>query len=136
MSKNNNDVQNADKSVSFIAENVIIEGSITSNTGIVEILGNIKGDCMIENLTIREVGFVKGKITGNIVKIKGTVEGNIEAKVLRIFSTGKILGDISYDILSIEDGAEIHGLLKKNTISENANSTSSIINNKKKEDKK
>ncbi len=102
-----------EESISLIGKNITISGNIASKNGDVEIIGEIKGDCDIDNLTVRESGVVNGNIKGGILKIRGTVNGNISAVTVKIFSTAKIVGDVVYSTLSIEDGADICGVFKR-----------------------
>ncbi len=107
------DISVQDKAVSFIAENLVINGDISSQAGIVEILGKVNGNCTIENLTIRESGVVTGDLACEVVKIKGTLHGSISGNSVIILSNATVVGDISYVNLSVEDGANIDGKCKR-----------------------
>lgn len=102
-----------EESVSLVGKNLSITGNISSKHGDIEVMGNVKGDCDVENLTIREDGNVTGNIKAESIKIRGTIIGNIIAGSVKIFSTAKITGDVVYSTLSIEDGADICGNFKR-----------------------
>ena len=112
-SKIREDISVQDKSISFISENIIINGSISSNSGSVEVLGQVNGDCNIANLTVRESGIINGNVSGSQIKIRGTINGNIKADAVKVFANAKIIGDIVYNTLSIEDGATLNGTCKR-----------------------
>lgn len=103
----------SDKTISFISENVLIEGNLKSSSGIIELLGKVSGDCFVDNFTIRESGVVDGNVTSINLKVKGTINGNVKADNIKLFSTGKIIGNLSYNIISIEDNGEIDGNCKR-----------------------
>ena len=42
-------------------------------------------------------------------RLAGTVEGSITARELVILKTAKITGDVFYDALTIEQGAQVEG---------------------------
>ncbi len=97
---------------SIIASNLNIEGTINS-TGTIEIEGHIKGNIIGNCISIRENGKVEGEISANEINIRGKFTGNIKAKNLNIFSKAEIFGEISYQNLTVEDGASIDGQFKK-----------------------
>lgn len=61
-------------------------------------------------------GMVVGDILADNVIVEGTVEGNIVAKSVALGPTAKIKGkfEIHYDLLQIEPGAEVVGVLVQN----------------------
>ncbi len=107
------DIINSFKTLpSIVANNLKIEGTINS-TGTIEIEGFIKGNIIGNCISIRENGRVEGEISANQVNIRGKFTGNIKTKNLNIFSKAEIFGEISYQNLTVEDGASIDGKFKK-----------------------
>ena len=97
---------------SIIAKHSIINGNITS-TATIEIEGKVYGEINTKNLIIRESGFFQGKIVAEDIYIQGKFEGNIEAKKISISQTATINGEISYQTMSVQDGACIDAVFKK-----------------------
>jgi len=96
----------------IIARDLVIEGEISS-AGLIEIEGHIKGLVKGNSVILREEGFVEGTIIAESLSIRGRFEGNIKAKSLNIANKAKIIGDIEYGSLSVEDGACIDGQFKR-----------------------
>jgi cytoskeletal protein CcmA (bactofilin family) len=97
----------------IIARDLTIEGQLKS-TGIVEIEGIVKGTVNGNSVILREEGFVEGLVYAEFLNIRGRFEGTIKAKNITVSSKAKIIGDIEYDSLAVEDGASIDGQFKKN----------------------
>jgi cytoskeletal protein CcmA (bactofilin family) len=105
-----------------------IEGSIRVDGAV---MGNIECTNESENITVA-VG-VTGKINGDIrafrVLVAGKVEGNIyAAEKVELHESAIVVGDITYNQLGIEHGAEVLGLMiKKIDSKKQINSASSLI---------
>jgi cytoskeletal protein CcmA (bactofilin family) len=96
----------------IIARDLTIEGEINSS-GLVEIEGRIKGSINGNSIILRENGIVEGTITAESLSIRGSFEGKIKAKNIDISGKARIIGEVEYQTLSIEDGACIDGHFKK-----------------------
>ena len=81
---------------------------------------NIKGEVRVEGIIIGPVNgdsvvlgqeaAVKGDITAKTIIVEGTVEGNLKAKeIVEIKSTGKVLGEIFTNKISIMEGGVVNG---------------------------
>jgi cytoskeletal protein CcmA (bactofilin family) len=110
-------------------EIVVNEGAAETIVGTsVKLKGNLKsdGDIIVDGVVAGEIktkGSVKiGKnanIIANIkaknVSVSGAVQGNIEATDrLELLETGKVLGDVSANVLSIAAGAVFSGKSQMN----------------------
>jgi cytoskeletal protein CcmA (bactofilin family) len=97
----------------IISNGVKIEGKI-SCSGNIRVDGEIQGDIVSQsNITIGELGQVKGQINGEAVTIGGKVSGTVIAKEkLVLDSRGNLKGDIFTKNLSIEAGAKFDGKSK------------------------
>ena len=60
-------------------------------------------------------GQVRGSIVADDAQIAGMVEGTVAAKSLTIEATARIVGDLSYDAVSIASGAQVEGRVKRLT---------------------
>ena len=102
--------------VTIIGKNLAINGDIISNSGEVDVLGIVNGNCGIKKLLIREEGVINGDIKAEKLIIQGTVNGNITADKVSVLATGRVFGSVLYKVLKIEDGAMIDGSVKKNNV--------------------
>lgn len=96
----------------IIARDLTVEGQVDSK-GLIEIEGNIRGTINGNSIIIREEGVVEGHIFSEFLNIRGKFEGTIKAKNISVSSKAKIVGDIEYASLAVEDGASIDGQFKK-----------------------
>jgi len=95
----------------IIARDLKIEGEIIS-AGLIEIEGVIKGTIKGNSVILREEGYVEGTIIAESLSIRGKFDGTIRAQNISITSKAKVIGNIEYGSLSVEDGASIDGQFK------------------------
>ena len=95
----------------IIARDLKIEGEIIS-AGLIEIEGIIKGTIKGNSVILREEGYVEGTIIAESLSIRGKFDGTIRAQNISITSKAKVIGNIEYGSLSVEDGASIDGQFK------------------------
>ena len=84
---------------SIISSDMKIKGKITASGGLV-LLGNVVGD-------------IKCNSDAELVSIAGKFDGQVLSEVVSIRSTGSVNGEVSYDIISIEEGAKVEAQLGK-----------------------
>ena len=104
---------------SILSKDSTVEGKI-KNSGVLEIEGKVKGTITGSYVVIRDSGFVDGQINVESVSIHGKFNGDIKAKNVSIFKKAKIIGNIEYQSLSVEDGACIEGQFKQIVASEDS----------------
>jgi len=102
---------------SLIASDAIVEGMLRLRTG-VKIDGLVIGGVLIESdvacmLFLSKDGQIEGNVLTPRAIIAGEITGSIRARELLVRGTAKIEGDIFYQRLHIEDGAEVNGRLCK-----------------------
>ena len=95
-------------SMSFIGAEVVITGNI-SGKGDIHLDGVIEGDVECNTLILGAGGRIKGKITAERATLGGAVDGMVNASTLTVEKSARINGDLSYDMVSIETGAQIDG---------------------------
>ncbi len=78
-------------------------------TGDIQIDGTIEGSVKGGLIIIGEQAKVEGSIEAETVRIFGTVNGRVRAKTVHLYKTGKVIGDIAHEILTIEAGAYFEG---------------------------
>jgi cytoskeletal protein CcmA (bactofilin family) len=94
----------------FLGEGTLFKG-ILSFEGTVRIDGRMEGEIVTKDtLVIGETAQVQAVINAGTVVVSGTVRGDILAsKKVEILSTGKLFGNISSPVLSIEEGVVFEG---------------------------
>jgi len=100
--------------VSHLSPTTVFQGEISGREDLV-VKGQVRGKiALLENdLLVDERGRVEAEVRAKNVRIKGEVVGNITAsgKVI-IERTGRMRGDLSAAVISIEDGAQFKGSVK------------------------
>ncbi|MBA4052929.1 MAG: cell shape determination protein CcmA [Erythrobacter sp.] len=98
---------------SVIGADVTITGNISA-TADLHIDGRIDGDITCASLVQGEKSAINGVVTADTARLAGKVTGSITAKELVILKTARIEGDVHYDALTIEQGAEVDGRFAPN----------------------
>lgn len=93
---------------SVFGPDISITGDITASADL-HIDGSVEGDLSCSSLVQGETSIVKGAVTAETARLAGTVDGSITARELVILKTAKITGDVFYDALTIEQGAQVEG---------------------------
>jgi hypothetical protein len=105
-------INNFKSTPTIISPDLKIQGEIFS-AGIIEIQGLISGTINGNIVILREDGVFHGTVFAENFSIRGKFEGIIKSKSVSILSKAKVRGEIHYDNLSVEDGANIDGNFKK-----------------------
>ena len=93
---------------SVLGSDLSITGDIKASADL-HIDGNVDGDIACSNLVQGETSTVSGSVEAESARLAGTVLGSIAARELVILKTAKITGDVFYDALTIEQGAQVEG---------------------------
>jgi cytoskeletal protein CcmA (bactofilin family) len=93
---------------SVIGADVVIKGDVTASADL-HVDGRIEGDIACSALVQGEGSHVEGGIEAETARLAGSVTGSIAARELVILKTARISGDVHYDALTIEQGAEVEG---------------------------
>lgn len=112
------------KITSLVSKDALVDGVLRLRTG-VKIDGIVIGGVIIESpdacmLIVDVTGEVEGNILASRAIISGAIRGSIHATEILVRSTAKINGDIFYQRIHIEDGAEVNGQLRKMTVQQQA----------------
>jgi cytoskeletal protein CcmA (bactofilin family) len=95
-----------------LTKSLIIEGDITGQDDLL-IDGEVRGKILLTGgkLTIGPDGRVTAEIEAREVVVRGEVTGNIKAQDrVHIAATGRAKGEIRTRLISIEEGAHVHGV--------------------------
>lgn len=93
---------------SVIGSDVTIRGDVEASADL-HIDGRVEGDIKCASLVQGESSTVEGAIEAETARIGGSVSGSIAARELVVLRTARINGDVHYDALTIEQGAEVEG---------------------------
>jgi len=100
--------------VSHLSPASMVQGEISGREDLV-IRGQVQGKITLpdNDVLVDERGRVEAEVRARNVRIKGDLMGNIIAsgKVI-IERTGRMRGDLSAALISIEDGAQFKGSIK------------------------
>ncbi len=96
---------------SVIGSDVIITGNVAAEVDL-HIDGRIEGDVKCQSLVQGESSEVHGAVVAQNAKLSGLIKGSIDVRDLIIERSARITGDVSYDTISIEQGAQVDGSFK------------------------
>lgn len=99
---------NSSSTFSVIGSDVSIKGDISASADL-HVDGSIEGDITCASLVQGETSTICGGITAETARLAGKVIGSIRARELVILRSAKIEGDVYYEALTIEQGAQIDG---------------------------
>ena len=81
-------------------------------SGTVELPGYVKGRVEASAIVIEEAGEVEGELHAASITIKGRFKGQVMGGKVRLHASARVIGEITYESLSIESGAEVEGQYK------------------------
>ncbi|QZP08620.1 polymer-forming cytoskeletal protein [Caenibius sp. WL] len=93
---------------SLIGSDVTIKGDVVA-TADLRVDGRIEGDISCASLVQGESSAIVGTITTETARLAGAISGSISARELTVLRTARIEGDVQYDALTIEQGAQVEG---------------------------
>jgi cytoskeletal protein CcmA (bactofilin family) len=103
-------VQNARPTL--IAQDVTVEGNVTTS-GELHIDGTIYGIVRARSCVIDMNGFVHGEIIAEDIFIRGRVVGPIRGTHVNLYAGAQVEGDILNETISIENGANVYGMISR-----------------------
>lgn len=95
---------------SVLGADTAIKGDIAASADL-HIDGRVEGDISCAALVQGETSEVAGNIRAESARLAGVVRGSIVARELVVLRTARIHGDVHYDALTIEQGAQVEGRL-------------------------
>ncbi len=93
---------------SVLGADIAIKGDIVASADL-HIDGRIDGDIACTSIVQGETSEIIGAITAETARLAGKVRGSISARELVILKSARIQGDVHYDALTIEQGAQVDG---------------------------
>lgn len=95
---------------SMLSSDLSVKGNISASADL-HIDGHVEGDIACASLVQGETSEIAGAIVARTARLSGKVDGSISCGELVILKSARINGDVSYDSLTIEQGAIIDGRL-------------------------
>ena len=99
---------NPNSTFSVIGSDVSIKGDVSASADL-HVDGAIEGDIKCSSLVQGETSQINGSIEAESARLSGKVNGSISARELVILKSARIDGDVHYDALTIEQGAQVEG---------------------------
>jgi cytoskeletal protein CcmA (bactofilin family) len=93
---------------SVLGSDLAIKGDLVASADL-HIDGRVEGDVTCASLVQGETGEIVGSVKAESARLAGTLRGTISARELVVLKTAKIHGDVHYDALTIEQGAQVDG---------------------------
>jgi cytoskeletal protein CcmA (bactofilin family) len=101
-------VANGGSTFSVIGADVVIKGDLSASADL-HVDGTVEGDIGCASLVQGEASRIHGAIEAASARLAGRVNGTITVRELVILKTAVIEGDIHYDTLTVEQGAQLEG---------------------------
>ncbi len=98
----------ANSSFSVFGADIRVVGDVTASADL-HIDGRIEGDVACTALVQGEASEIVGAVKAESARLSGTVRGTIAVRELVVLKTARIHGDVHYDALTIEQGAQVEG---------------------------
>lgn len=93
---------------SVLGADTQIKGDVSATSDL-HIDGKIEGDVTCTSLVQGETGEIIGAVKAENARLSGIVRGSIDARELVVLKSARIFGDVHYDALTIEQGAQVEG---------------------------
>ncbi len=104
--------KNSETLESLIGARTDFQGEFTVK-GILRVDGRIEGRVNADCVVLSETGVIKGEIIAPKIIVGGKIEGSLRAQdIVEIKATGKVLGDIFTNKLSVTEGGEFNGKIE------------------------
>jgi cytoskeletal protein CcmA (bactofilin family) len=113
---------NGGSTFSVLGADIVITGDVKASADL-HIDGRVEGDITCASLVQGEGSEIAGAIRADSARLAGTVRGSIDAGSLVIVKSARIHGDVAYDALTIEQGAQVDGRFAHRTATAAATAT-------------
>ncbi len=85
-----------------------IRGDVTASADL-HVDGRIEGDVTCTALVQGEASEIIGVVKAETARLSGVIRGTISVRDLVVLKSARIHGDVHYDSLTIEQGAQVEG---------------------------
>ena len=116
---------------SVLAQDAIVHGDLGFAQGLQvdgRVQGDVKGRASGSVLVVGETALIEGSVEADHIFIDGEVRGPVKAHVqIVVRAHGKIIGDVDYGRIQMEQGATVRGALRPLPQAEGASSIAEPI---------
>ncbi len=99
---------NGNSTFSVLGTDLVITGNIKAGADL-HVDGEVHGDISCASLVQGDGSTINGAVEAESARLAGRVVGTITVRELVILKTARIEGDVHYDALTIEQGAQVEG---------------------------
>jgi cytoskeletal protein CcmA (bactofilin family) len=97
---------------SIISSDMTVRGNLQSS-GRLQIEGTVVGDIDVAQLVVADGAVIQGEITADSVEISGALTGLIRAHEITLKSSARVVGDVYYEVLTMEPRSELEGQCRR-----------------------
>ena len=97
---------------SIIAEDLVIDGNVSSPDGAIEVKGKVTGDITANAVLVQPGGSTKGTLSAKQITIEGDHEGNLQCDDLKLGTASHVRANVLAKTMSAESGVQISGKIK------------------------
>lgn len=98
---------------SVLGEDAVVRGRLEAR-GAFEIRGLVDGALAVDDLLVAPSAEIDGEISGEVLVIAGRLRGVIRGGSVAILASARIDGEVYYDRISIEPGADVEAVFRSN----------------------
>jgi cytoskeletal protein CcmA (bactofilin family) len=109
----------ANSTFSVFGADIRIKGNVVASADL-HIDGHVEGDVTCTALVQGESGEIVGAVMGESARLSGTIKGTINVRDLVVLKSARIQGDVHYDSLTIEQGAQVDGRFAPRAVGEDS----------------
>jgi cytoskeletal protein CcmA (bactofilin family) len=109
----------ANATFSVFGADIRIKGNVVASADL-HIDGHVEGDVTCTALVQGESGEIVGAVKAESARLSGTIKGTINVRDLVVLKSARIQGDVHYDSLTIEQGAQVDGRFAPRAVGEDS----------------
>lgn len=109
----------AGSTFSVFGADIRIKGDVAASADL-HVDGRIEGDVTCTALVQGEASEIIGAVKAETARLAGVIRGTISVRDLVVLKSARIHGDVHYDSLTIEQGAQVEGRFAPRAVGEDS----------------